>query len=119
MEINATTLPNRNQIDYDCHITDDLKSQLPDIVRIHPKRRDIISDSIFCDCNIVTNSNISSGCHNHCFIKPRDVEDDTEDNDRNKKLEHTLQDLDIGILLSVLVGVADSCESDEEEKIKR
>ena len=99
-------------------ITEELKSQLPDIVWVHPKRSDIISDSLFCDCNIVTISNICSGCHNHCFIKPRDVEDDTEDNDRNKELEHTLQDLDIGILLSVLVGVANSCEPDEEEIIK-
>jgi hypothetical protein len=67
----------------------------------------------------VINSNICSGCHNHCFIKPRDVEDDTEDNDRNKELEHISQDLDIGILLSVLVGVANSCEPDDEEMIKQ
>ena len=64
------------------------------------------------------NSNICSGCHNHCLIKPRNVEDDTEDNNRNKELEHTLQDLGIGILLSVLVGVADSCVPEEEEIIK-
>ena len=101
------------------NITAELKSQipyivsLPYIVRVHPKRNDIISESIFCDCNIVTKSNISSDCHNHCFIKPRDVVDDTEDNNRNKDLEH----LYIGILLSVLVGVANSCEPDEEEII--
>ena len=101
------------------NITAELKYQLPDIVGVHPKWSDIISDSLFCDCYIVTNSNICSGCNNHCFIKPRDVEDDTEDNDRNKELEHISQDLDIGILLSVLVGVANSCEPDDEEMIKQ
>ena len=67
----------------------------------------------------MTNSNICSGCYNHCFIKPRDVDDDTEDNNRNKELKHTLEDLDIGILLSALVRLADSCESDEEEMIEQ
>ena len=106
--------PNReNPKKLSADITEEIKSQVPYIVWVHSKWSDIVSDIFFCDCNIVTNSNISSGCHNHCFIKPRDVDDDTEDNDRNMELEHTQQDLDIGILLSILVGLADSCESDE------
>ena len=89
---------------------------VPDIVRVHPERSDIISDSLYQNCFIVCSSSIGSNGYNDCLVKSGNVDDNTEDDDGDKKLEDTLGNIDIDILFSVLVRVADCCES--ETRIK-
>ena len=56
---------------------------LPDIIRIHPERSHIVSDSFFSDCDIVIHSNIDGGGYNDCFIESWNIDEDTEDDNRN------------------------------------
>ena len=51
-------------------------------------------------------------CHDDSLEKSGNVDDDTEDNDRNEELEDTLDNVYVGIIFSILVWITNCSESE-------
>ena len=81
--------------------------RLPDVVRIHPKRSDVITDLLLLNSLVVLCSDVDSLNGYDCLEKSWYVDDNTNDDDRTNEGENSGENFGRGVVLFVHVRVAD------------